>query len=111
VARHRSIPINTHQFEFAEPTDKTYLHRSSSHGKWVRVPNKDVSVKTRSNLANSVAKTEKTSRLTCDTLECDAVWETVPESLCCSHDDVLGVEDRVVGDVDRLRRFSIGSCA
>jgi len=49
-----------------------------------------------------MAKTEKTRRLTCDTLEGDAVWETVPKGFSCLHDDVLGVEDGVVGDVDRL---------
>jgi len=58
-----------------------------------------------------MAKTEKTCRLTCDTLKCNAVWKTVPESFRCFHDDVLGVEDGVVGDVDRLRRVSTGSYA
>ena len=100
------ILVPRHRF-----TDNTYLHRSSSHGKWIAVPNKDISVKARSNLADAMAKTEKTCRLTCDTLECDAVWKTVSEGFCGFHDDVLGVEDWVVGDVDRLRRVSIGSCA
>ena len=47
--------------------------------------------------------------MTCDSLKGDAVGKTVAEGFCGFHDDVLGVEDGVVGDVDGLEWLA-GKC-
>jgi len=82
----------------------TNLNWCGTNGEWVTVPNKDISVKARSDLADSISKTEKTCRLAGHAFKCNSIWQAISESFGCLHDDMLRVEDRIIRNIDWLLR-------